>query len=87
MYPIQTAFSTSSPFSHTKDELELQDCGLLFALKHTGFNSQLHHVPAGKTRSDCITPYTMASTHVEAEKNTLHTTQVLCMSRRLTCQA
>lgn len=78
MYPIQTAFSTSSPFSHTKYELELQDCGLLFALKNTGFKSQLYHVPAGKIRGDYITRYTMASTHVEAEKNTLYNTSAVC---------
>lgn len=77
MYPIQTAFSIVSPFSHTKEELELQDCGLLFALKNTGFKSQLYQVLAGKIRGDYITHYTMASTHVEAEKNNLHNTSAV----------
>lgn len=41
-------------------------------LGHTKFKSQFYHVLACKTWGDDIIPFIMASTHVEAQKNTLH---------------
>jgi hypothetical protein len=56
MYPVQNSFLLQTHFPLTKCELDIEDCGLGFALRHTKFESQLYHVLACMMWGDYIIP-------------------------------